>query len=234
MNKTITGAEDVIQLIKSGMTIMSGGFGLCGIPENMINTIAATDLGQFTVISNNIGVDNFGLGKWLTKRQIKKILASYVGENKEFEQQLLNNEVEMEFVPQGTLAERIRAGGAGIPAFYVATGVGTEIAEGKETREFNGKTYLMEKGLKADISIIKAWKGDAEGNLIFKATAQNFNTAMAMAGKVTIAEVEELVPTGTLDPNHIHVPGIFVQYIFEGKDYEKKIERLTLSTSKSE
>ena len=229
MNKVVKGSDNVVHLIKDGMTIMAGGFGLCGIPENMINAVADTNLGNFTVISNNIGVDNFGLGRWLSKKQIKKILASYVGENKEFEQQLLNNEVEMEFVPQGTLAERIRAGGAGIPAFFVATGVGTEIAKGKETRDFDGKTYLMEKGLRADIALIKAWKGDTEGNLIFRNTARNFNEPMAMAGKITIAEVEELVPVGDLDPNQIHVPGIFVQYIFEGKDYEKRIERLTVS-----
>ncbi len=229
MKKVVENANDLMYLLKSGMTIMSGGFGLCGIPENMINAVSDSELKDLTVISNNIGVDNFGLGKWLTKRQIKKILASYVGENKEFERMLINGEVEMEFVPQGTLAERIRAGGAGIPAFYVATGVGTEIAEGKETKTFDGKTYIMERGLKADIALIKAWKGDDAGNLVFKATAQNFNTAMAMAGKVTIAEVEEIVPSGSLDPNHIHVPGIFVQHIFEGKNYEKRIERITLS-----
>lgn len=229
MNKKVNGPSDLMHLLKSNMTIMAGGFGLCGIPENMINAIADSELKGFTVISNNIGVDNFGLGKWLTKRQIKKILASYVGENKEFERMLLNGEVEMEFVPQGTLAERIRAGGAGIPAFYVATGVGTEIAEGKEEREFEGRRYIMEKGLRADIALIKAWKGDVAGNLVFKATANNFNQAMAMAGKITIAEVEEIVPTGTLDPNNIHVPGIFVQHIFAGKNFEKRIERLTLA-----
>lgn len=229
MNKQVKGTEDLMHLIKDNMTIMAGGFGLCGIPENMINAIAESNLKGFTVISNNIGVDNFGLGKWLSKRQIKKILASYVGENKEFEQMLLAGEVEMEFVPQGTLAERIRAGGAGIPAFYVATGVGTEIADGKEEREFEGRKFILEKGLRADIALIKAWKGDEAGNLVFKATANNFNQAMAMAGKITIAEVEELVPVGSLDPNHIHVPGIFVQHIFQGKNYEKRIERLTLA-----
>lgn len=229
MNKKVNGANELLYLVENGMTIMAGGFGLCGIPENMINAIANSNLTDFTVISNNIGIDNFGLGKWLSKKQIRKILASYVGENKEFERMLLSKEVEMEFVPQGTLAERIRAGGAGIPAFYVATGVGTEIAEGKEERTIEGRKYILEKALRADVSLIKAWKGDEAGNLVFKATANNFNQAMAMAGKVTIAEVEELVPVGSLDPNHIHVPGIFVQYIFEGKNYEKRIERLTLA-----
>ncbi len=229
MLKQVNSSKDLIHLIKSGMTIMAGGFGLCGIPENMINEVAGSDIKNLTVISNNIGVDNFGLGKWLTKRQIKKILASYVGENKEFEEMLLKGEVEMEFVPQGTLAERIRAGGAGIPAFYVATGVGTEVAIGKETKEFNGRTYILEHGLTADISLVKAWKGDAAGNLVFKDTAQNFNTGMAMAGKITIAEVEEIVPVGQLNPNQIHIPGIFVQHIFQGTNYEKRIERLTLS-----
>lgn len=229
MNKKVTGPSDLMHLLTDNMSIMAGGFGLCGIPENMINAIAESELKGITVISNNIGVDNFGLGKWLAKRQIRKIMASYVGENKEFEQMLLNGEVEMEFVPQGTLAERIRAGGAGIPAFYVATGVGTEIAEGKEVREFGGRRYIMEKGLRADIALIKAWKGDAAGNLIFRATANNFNQAMAMAGKITIAEVEELVPVGSIDPNNIHVPGIFVQHVFEGRNYEKRIEQLTLA-----
>ncbi|MCU4174954.1 CoA transferase subunit A [Carboxylicivirga sp. N1Y90] len=229
MSKQVNSADDLIHFIRNGMTIMAGGFGLCGIPENMINAVAASNVIDLTVISNNIGIDNFGLGKWLSKRQIKKILASYVGENKEFENMLLKGEVEMEFVPQGTLAERIRAGGAGIPAFYVATGVGTEVAEGKEERVFDGQRYILEKALRADVALVKAWKGDEAGNLVFKDTAQNFNAAMAMAGKLTIAEVEEMVPIGSLDPNHIHVPGIFVQYIFEGSNYEKRIERLTLA-----
>lgn len=229
MNKVVKGPKDVMHLIKDNQTIMAGGFGLCGIPEKMIEAIAASDRTGFTVISNNIGVDDFGLGTWLNKMQIKKMMASYVGENKVFEKLLLENKIDLEFIPQGTMAERIRAGGSGIPAFYVPAGVGTEVAEGKETREFDGKTYLMEKGLKADIALVKAWKGDESGNLIFKATADNFNRAMAMAGKITIAEVEELVPTGELDPNFIHVPGIFVQHIFKGENYEKRIERLTLT-----
>jgi 3-oxoacid CoA-transferase A subunit len=194
----------------------------------MIDAIAASGFSGFTVISNNIGIDDVGLGKWLANGQIRKILASYVGENKLFERLLIEEKIDLEFVPQGTLAERIRAGGAGIPAFFVPAGVGTEVQDDKEVREFDGKMYLMERGLRADIAIVKAWKGDPYGNLVFRHTANNFNQAMAMAGRITIAEVEELVPVGTLDPNQIHVPGIFVQYIFEGKDYEKRIERLTV------
>jgi 3-oxoacid CoA-transferase A subunit len=228
MNKVVKGPGDLMHLFRDGLTIMSGGFGLCGNPEKMIDAVAASGYSGFTVISNNIGIDDVGLGKWLANGQIKKILASYVGENKTFERLLLEEKIDLEFVPQGTLAERIRAGGAGIPAFFVPAGVGTEVQGDKEVREFDGKMYLMERGLRADIAIVKAWKGDPYGNLVFRHTANNFNQAMAMAGKITIAEVEELVPVGALDPDFIHVPGIFVQYIFEGKNYEKRIERLTV------
>ena len=209
-----------------GMVVMSGGFGLCGIPENLIAALRDSGATDLTVISNNAGVDGFGLGQLLETRQVKKMVSSYVGENKEFERQYLNGELELEFNPQGTLAERVRAGGAGIPGFYTKTGVGTVIAEGKPHMDFDGETYVMERGLTADLSIIKAWKGDAEGNLVFNATARNFNPMMAMAGKVTVAEVDELVPVGTLDPNFIHTPGIFVQRIVEAK-CEKRIEQLT-------
>ena len=209
-----------------GMTVMSGGFGLCGIAENLIAALRDSGAQELTVISNNAGVDGFGLGQLLETKQIKKMVSSYVGENKEFERQYLGGELELEFNPQGTLAERIRAGGAGIPGFYTKTGVGTLIAEGKEHKDFEAETYIMETGLKADISIIKAWKGDAEGNLIFKATARNFSPMMAMAGKITVAEVDEIVPVGTLDPNFIHTPGVFVQRIVEAK-CEKRIEQLT-------
>lgn len=210
-----------------GMTVMSGGFGLCGIPENLIAALRDSKAQNITAISNNAGVDGFGLGLLLESRQIKKMVSSYVGENKEFERQYLAGELELEFNPQGTLAERIRAGGAGIPGFFVKTGVGTLIAEGKPSQEFDGETYIMETGLKADLSIVKAWKGDAEGNLIFKSTARNFNPMMAMAGKHTVVEVDEIVPVGALDPNFIHTPGIFVQRIIEAK-CEKRIEQLTL------
>jgi len=210
-----------------GMTVMSGGFGLCGIPENLIAALRDSGAKDLTVISNNAGVDGFGLGQLLETRQIKKMVSSYVGENKEFERQYLGGELELEFNPQGTLAERIRAGGSGMPGFYTKTGVGTVISNGKEHKDFGGETYILETGLKADISIIKAWKGDAQGNLIFKATARNFSPMMAMAGKVTIAEVDEIVPVGSLDPNFIHTPGIFVQRIVEAK-CEKRIEQLTL------
>jgi 3-oxoacid CoA-transferase subunit A len=221
-----TAAEALDGLCQDGMTVMSGGFGLCGIAENLIAALRDSGAKNLTAISNNAGVDGFGLGQLLDTRQIRKMLSSYVGENKEFERQYLGGELELEFNPQGTLAERIRAGGSGIPAFYTKTGVGTVIAEGKEHKEFDGQTYIMETGLKADLSIIKAWKGDAEGNLIFKATARNFSPMMAMAGKITVAEVDEIVPTGTLDPNFIHTPGIFVQRIVEVK-CEKRIEQLT-------
>ena len=209
-----------------GMTVMSGGFGLCGIPENLIAALRDSAAKDITVISNNAGVDGFGLGQLLETRQISKMISSYVGENKEFERQYLAGELELEFNPQGTLAERIRAGGAGIPGFYTKTGVGTVIADGKPHQEFGGETYIMETGLVADLSIVKAWKGDAEGNLIFNSTARNFNPMMAMAGKVTVVEVDELVEVGELDPNFVHTPGIFVQRIIEAK-CEKRIEQLT-------
>jgi 3-oxoacid CoA-transferase subunit A len=210
-----------------GMTIMAGGFGLCGIPENLIAEIQKSGVKNLTVVSNNAGVDGFGLGVLLNSKQVKKMISSYVGENKEFERQYLSGELELEFNPQGTLAERCRAGGAGIPAFYAKAGVGTLVAEGKETRVFNGETYVMETGLVADLSIVKAYKGDTQGNLIYNKTARNFNPMMAMAGKITIAEVEELVPTGDLDPDEIHTPGIFVQRIFKGS-FEKRIEQRTV------
>ena len=222
-----TAPEALVGLCQDGMTVMSGGFGLCGIPENLITALRDSGAKNLTVISNNAGVDGFGLGQLLEARQIKKMISSYVGENKEFERQYLSGELELEFNPQGTLAERIRAGGAGIPGFYTKTGVGTLIAEGKELKDFNGQAFIMETGLKADISIIKAWKGDAEGNLIFKATARNFSPMMAMAGMVTVAEVDEIVPVGTLDPNFIHTPGVFIQRIVEAK-CEKRIEQLTI------
>ena len=217
-------------LVFDGMTLMAGGFGLCGIPENSIAALHASGVKDLTVISNNCGVDGFGLGVLLDAKQIKKMVSSYVGENKEFERQFLSGELELEFNPQGTLAERIRAGGAGIPGFFTKTGVGTMIAEGKEHRDFDGETYIMETGLTADVSIVKAWKADPEGNLVFRKTARNFNPMMAMAGKITIAEVEELVPAGDLDPNEIHTPGIFVQRIFQGTRFEKRIEQRTTRT----
>ena len=221
-----TAASALDGLLFDGMTIMSGGFGLCGIPELSIAAMNASGVKDLTVISNNAGVDGFGLGLLLETRQIKKMVSSYVGENKEFERQYLSGELELEFNPQGTLAERCRAGGAGIPGFYTRTGVGTLVAEGKEHRDFDGDTYIMETGLVADVAIVKAWKGDAQGNLIYRNTALNFNHDMAMAGKVTIAEVEEMVPVGALDPNHIHTPGIFVQRIIQGI-HEKRIEKVT-------
>ncbi len=229
MNKVVQNAKEAIQDMKSGMTMMFGGFGLCGIPENTILELSGTDIKDLTIISNNCGVDDFGLGLMLQRKQIKKMISSYVGENAEFERQMLSGELEVELVPQGTLAERIRAGGAGIPAFYVPAGYGTEVGIGKESREFNGKMHLLEHAFKADFAVVKAWKGDTAGNLIYKYTANNFNNMMAMAGKITIAEVEELVPAGELDPNFIHTPGIFVQRIFKGVNYEKRIEQLTLT-----
>jgi len=226
-NKVFKDAKSALDsLTFDGMTVMSGGFGLCGIPENLIAALRDSGAQNITAISNNAGVDGFGLGLLLESRQIKKMVSSYVGENKEFERQYLGDELELEFNPQGTLAERIRAGGAGIPGFYVKTGVGTLIAEGKPEKDFGGETYIMETGLMADLSIIKAWKGDAEGNLIFKATAHNFSPMMAMAGKVTVVEVDEIAPVGSLDPNFIHTSGIFVQRIIEAK-CEKRIEQLT-------
>lgn len=224
MNKVVKNAQEAIQGMKDGQTFMLGGFGLCGIPENTINALVAAGFKDLTCISNNAGVDNFGLGALLRKHQIKKMISSYVGENKEFERQMLSGELEVDLVPQGTLAERIRAGGAGIPAFYVPAGYGTEVGEGKEFKEFNGKMHLLEYGMTADFAIVKAWKGDTMGNLIYRDTANNFNQPMAMAGKITIAEVEELVPAGELDPNQIHTPGVFIQRIFQGVDYEKRIE----------
>ncbi|WP_428409969.1 CoA transferase subunit A [Hyphococcus sp.] len=210
-----------------GMTVMSGGFGLCGIPENLIAALRDSGVKDITVISNNAGVDDFGLGLLLQTRQIKKMISSYVGENKEFERQYLSGELELEFNPQGTLAERCRAGGAGIPAFYTKTGVGTLIAEGKEHKEFNGETYIMETGLVADLSIVKAWKADEQGNLVFRKTARNFNPMMATAGKVTVAEVEEIVPLGSLDPDCIHTPGVYVQRLIKG-EHEKRVEQRTV------
>jgi 3-oxoacid CoA-transferase subunit A len=228
MNKIVSSAAEAVADIVSGQTLMAGGFGLCGIPENLIGALAATEINDLTVVSNNCGVDDFGLGLLLQQRQIKKMISSYVGENKEFARQLLANELEVELTPQGTLAERIRAGGAGIPAFFTPTGVGTVVAEGKETREFDGRTVVMERALTADFALVKAWRGDAMGNLVFRKTARNFNPMMAMAGRITIAEVEELVPVGTLDPDQIHTPGVFVQRVVLGAHFEKRIERVTI------
>jgi 3-oxoacid CoA-transferase subunit A len=229
MEKVYRGAAAALDgLLFDGMTIMSGGFGLCGIPENLIAALRDSGVKNLTVISNNAGVDDFGLGLLLKTRQIKKMISSYVGENETFEKQYLSGELELEFNPQGTLAERIRAGGAGIPGFYTKTGVGTLIAEGKEHKDFDGETYILERGLKADLSIVKAWKGDAQGNLVYRLTARNFNPMMASAGKVTVAEVEHLVPVGELDPDTIHTPGIFVQRIVQGAAYEKRIEKRTV------
>lgn len=228
MNKVVENVEVALQGIEDGMTLMLGGFGLCGIPENSIAQLVKTGVKDLTCISNNAGVDDFGLGLLLQGKQIKKMISSYVGENDEFERQMLSGELEVDLIPQGSLAERCRAGGAGIPAFFTPAGYGTEVAEGKEVRVFNGKPHILESALTADFAIVKAWKGDTEGNLVFKATARNFNPMMAMAGKITIAEVEELVPAGELDPNFIHTPGIFVQRIFQGVKYEKRIEQRTV------
>jgi 3-oxoacid CoA-transferase A subunit len=227
INKVVSGADEAIKDIPDNAVLMLGGFGLCGIPENCITALIKKGIKGLTCISNNAGVDEFGIGLMLKTRQVKKMISSYVGENAEFERQLLSGELEVDLVPQGTLAERIRAGGAGIPLFATPTGFGTEVAEGKEIREIEGKTYVMEKWLKADFAIVKAWKGDKSGNLIFKGTARNFNPMMATAGKITIAEVEELVEVGELDPNQIHTPGIYVQRIFQGNNYEKRIEQRT-------
>lgn len=229
MSKVVKNADEAIKGIQDGMTLMLGGFGLCGIPENGISALVKSKVKDLTCISNNAGVDGFGIGLMLETRQVKKMISSYVGENAEFERQLLSGELEVELTPQGTLAEKCRAGGAGIPAFFTATGYGTEVAEGKETREINGRMYVLEEALTADFALVKAWKGDTMGNLIFKGTARNFNPMMARAGKITIAEVEELVEPGELDPNHIHVPGIYVQRIFKGTNYEKRIEQLTVT-----
>jgi 3-oxoacid CoA-transferase subunit A len=227
MNKVVSDAYEAIKGIEDNMVIMFGGFGLCGIPENCLKALAESDIKGIIAISNNAGVDDFGLGVLLRKHHLKKMMASYVGENKEFERQLLSGELEVELIPQGTLAERIRAGGAGIPAFYVPAGYGTEVQGNKEVREFNGKMHLMEMGLTADFAIVKAKYGDTHGNLIYNLTANNFNQAMATAGVITIAEVEILVPFGELDPNQIHTPGVYVQRIFQGKNYEKRIEFTT-------
>ena len=228
MNKVVTNADEAIKDIQSGMTLMLGGFGLCGIPENCINALVKKGVNNLTCISNNAGVDDFGLGLLLKKKQLKKMIASYVGENAEFERQLLSGELEVDLVPQGTLATRCMIAGYGIPFVPVLAGVGTEVAEGKETVTKNGKQYLIEEAFDADFAIVKAWKGDAQGNLIFKDTARNFNPLMAMAGKITIAEVEELVEPGELDPNYIHTPGIYVNRIFKGTNYEKRIEQKTV------
>ena len=228
MKKVLTGADEAIMDVKNGDVIMLGGFGLCGIPENLIAALGRKRVSGLTCISNNAGVDEFGIGLLLKQKQVKKMISSYVGENAEFEQQLLSGELEVELIPQGTLATRCMAAGYGMPAIFTPAGVGTEVAEGKEIREFNGKKYLLEYSFDADFALVKAWKGDADGNLIFKSTARNFNPLMAMAGRITIAEVEELVPSGELDPNYIHTPGIYVHRIFQGNNYEKRIEQRTV------
>jgi 3-oxoacid CoA-transferase subunit A len=228
MNKEVKDVHEALEGVKDSMTLMLGGFGLCGIPENSIAELVRLGIKDLTCISNNAGVDDFGLGLLLQKKQIRKMISSYVGENDEFERQMLSGELEVDLIPQGSLAERCRAGGAGIPAFYTPAGYGTEVAEGKEVKDFNGKPHILETALTADFAIVKAWKGDTEGNLIYKATARNFNPMMAMAGKITVAEVEELVPAGELDPNFIHTPGIFVQRIFQGEKFEKRIEQRTV------
>ena len=228
ITKTVQSVEDALAGVSNNMTMMLGGFGLCGIPENAIGELVKKEINGLTCISNNAGVDDFGLGLLLQKKQIKKMISSYVGENDEFERQMLSGELDVELIPQGTLAERCRAAQAGFPAIYTPAGYGTEVAQGKETRAFDGKMYVLEHAFKADFAFVKAWKGDAAGNLIFKGTARNFNPVMCGAAKITVAEVEELVPVGTLDPNQIHVPGIFVQRIFQGKDYEKRIEQRTV------
>lgn len=230
INKKVDNVSQALEGISNGNTIMLGGFGLCGIPENSIAELVKMDVRELTCISNNAGVDGFGLGLLLEKRQIKKMISSYVGENVEFERQMLSGELEVELTPQGTLAEKCRAAQSGIPAFYTPAGYGTEVAEGKESREFNGKMYLLEHAYQADFAIVKAWKGDTAGNLIFKGTARNFNSCMAGAARITIAEVEELVEAGELDPNQIHIPGIFVKRIFQGERYEKRIEQRTVRT----
>jgi len=228
MNKVVNNVEEALVGIQDDMTLMIGGFGLCGIPENSIGQLVKMGVKNLTCISNNAGVDGFGLGLLLETKQIKKMISSYVGENDEFERQMLSGELEVDLIPQGSLAERCRAGGAGIPAFFTPAGYGTEVAEGKEVRIYYGKPHILEEALTADFAIVKAWKGDTEGNLIFKATARNFNPMMATAGKITIAEVEELVPAGELNPNDIHTPGIFVQRIFKGDKFEKRIEQRTV------
>ncbi len=228
MNKVVANAQEAIKGIEDNMTLMLGGFGLCGIPENCISALVKANIKGLTCISNNAGVDDFGLGLLLQKKQIKKMISSYVGENDEFERQMLSGELEVDLIPQGSLAERCRAGGAGIPAFFTPAGFGTEVGHEKEVRYFNGKPHILEHALTADFAIVKAWKGDKLGNLIFKGTARNFNPMMAMAGRITIAEVEELVEPGELDPNFIHTPGVFIQRIFQGEKYEKRIEQRTV------
>ena len=228
MNKVVNGATAAIEGVKSGMTLMLGGFGLCGIPENCITALVDKGVTELTCISNNAGVDDFGLGLLLQKKQIKKMISSYVGENDEFERQMISGELEVDLIPQGSLAARCQAGGAGVPAFFTPAGYGTEVAIGKEVRYFDGKPHILESALTADYAIVKAWKGDRFGNLVFKGTARNFNPVMAMAGTITIAEVEELVEPGELDPNLIHLPGVFVQRIFQGVNYEKRIEQRTV------
>src|SRR5689334_19052267 len=229
MQKIYPSAEAALEgLLFDGMTICAGGFGLCGIPERLIDAIQASGVKDLTIASNNAGIDNVGLGKLLRSRQVKKMISSYVGENKEFERQFLSGELEVEFCPQGTLAERCRAGGAGIPGFYTKTGVGTVVAEGKELKEFDGETYVLERGIRADLSIVKGWKADESGNLVFRKTARNFNQPMATAGKICVAEVEEIVPVGSLDPDTIHLPGIYVKRLIVGSPYDKKIEFRTV------
>ena len=231
MNKVVSNANEAIQGISDNMTIMLGGFGLCGIPENCISALVKMGVTGLTCISNNAGVDDFGLGLLLQKRQIRKMVSSYVGENDEFERQMISGELEVDLIPQGSLAARCQAGGAGVPAFFTPAGYGTEVAVGKEVRYFDGKPHILESALTADYAIVKAWKGDRFGNLVFKGTARNFNPVMAMAGKITIAEVEELVEPGELDPNFIHLPGVFIQRIFQGVNYEKRIEKRTVRES---
>lgn len=232
INKKVNNVQEALKGVKDSMTLMLGGFGLCGIPENAITELVNLNVKEVTCISNNAGVDDFGLGLLLQNKQIKKMISSYVGENDEFERQMLSGELEVELTPQGTLAEKCRAAQAGFPAFYTPAGYGTEVAEGKETREFEGKMYVLEPAFKADFAFVKAWKGDAAGNLIFKGTSRNFNPNMCGAAKVTVVEVEELVEVGTLNPNHIHIPGIFVQRIFQGTNYEKRIEQRTVRQKK--
>lgn len=232
MSKVITDLEHALQGLEDGMTLCVGGFGLSGIPEKAIQVVKDKGTKDLTVVSNNCGVDDFGLGILLKDKQVKKMISSYVGENKTFEQQYLNGELEVELTPQGTLAERLRAGGAGIPGFYTKTGVGTPVAEGKETKEFNGETYILEEGIVGDYALVKAWKADKIGNLVFRKTARNFNPLCATAGKITIAEVEELVEVGEIDPDEVHLPGIYVQHVFLGENYEKRIERKVLKEDK--
>jgi len=232
IRKTVANVNEALEGVEDGMTLMLGGFGLCGIPENAISKLVSLGVKEITCISNNAGVDDFGLGLLLQKRQIKKMISSYVGENDEFERQMLSGELDVELTPQGTLAEKCRAAQGGFPAFFTPAGYGTEVAEGKETREFSGKMYVLEEAYKADFAFVKAWKGDEAGNLIFKGTARNFNPCMCGAATITVAEVEELVPAGSLDPNQIHIPGIFVQRIFQGEAYEKRIEQRTVRQRK--